>query len=293
MTIFKATTMKFPQLAALVVAVHLGAGGYATAAGPGDLYILTVGVEPELTAKGERDPYALDAVFVRQALVRAETQYKTTHSQVLSGKQATRANVLEALNWLGTSVGEGDVAIVFFSTHGDVDSKKGYRIDLLGSAEAERHAVLWGSELNTALTKVRGRTILLLDTCCAAAVLSAGGGKAPRAALVAACKAEEGSDGQWKRTDRPHGWFVIALCEALGGRADTNQDGIVTLGELNSYLPDRAKQFYREQNAVVSHEKELLELTLARIDRNNPAVTLWPPEPREHAAPPRKGKPEQ
>ena len=269
--------MKFVTAACLFAAIYFLTERVEAFAGHGELYILTVGVEPELTTKDERDPYAGDAVYVRQAFARAETLYTTTHSRVLSGKLATRANVLKALDWLGASVGEGDVAIIFFSTHGDVDPKKGYHIDLFDARETEEEPVLWGSELNTRLAKVRGHTILLLDTCCAGAVLLSGEGQSPRTAVVAACKADEGSDGQWKRKDRPHGWYVIALCEAIGGRADSNQDGIVTLGEVNSYLPDRAKEFYNEQNAVVSVEMELVDLPLAQIDRNSPAVTLWPP----------------
>jgi hypothetical protein len=78
--------------------------------------------------------------------------------------------------------------------------------------------------------------------------------------VVAACTADEGSSGQWKRPDQPHGWFVLALCEALNGLADANGDEVVTLAEVNAYLPDRARQFHREQNAVVF-----------------PAARLWTP----------------
>jgi hypothetical protein len=101
----------------------LPASGYAADEvkdlGSGDLYILSVGVEPRLTAKGKRDPYAGDAWFVRQALAQAEPLYATTHTRVLAGARATRKEVLEALAWLGKSVGERDVAVLFFSTHGD------------------------------------------------------------------------------------------------------------------------------------------------------------------------------
>src|SRR5436853_5855157 len=92
------------------------AAGRADDPRPGDLYILTVGVDPNLTAQCKRDPYAGDAWFVRQALAQAEPLYATTHSRVLAGERATRAGVLEALAWLGKSVAERDVAVIFFST---------------------------------------------------------------------------------------------------------------------------------------------------------------------------------
>jgi hypothetical protein len=263
------------------------AGDRANDLASGDLYILSVGVEPRLTAKGKRDPYAGDAWFVRQALAQAEPLYATTHARVLAGPRANRDEVLEALAWLGKSVGERDVAVLFFSTHGSIAPrgrapKEGFYIDLAGAGVSKKNCVLWGSELHSALGKVRGRTALLLDTCSASGIIPADGSKVHQAAVVASCAVNESSSGQWERTDRPHGWFVIALCEALDGMADTNGDGVVTLAEVTFYLPARAKRLYDKQNAV-SLLGELFDLPLARIDRNRPAVTLWTPKPPKPA----------
>ncbi len=248
----------------------------------GELYVLSVGVEPGLTASGKADPYAGDAWFVRQALAQAEPLYATTHSRVLAGSRATRAAVLDALAWLGTSVGERDVAILFFSAHGSVASpgmapKEGYYLDLAGAGGPEPDCVLWGSELNAALSRVQGRVVLFLDTCSAAAVIPADGLSPRRLAVVASCGADECSGGQWERIDRPHGWFVIALCEALNGSADANGDGVVTLDERTSYVPARAKQFYDKQNAVVFLREPMPDLPLARMDRKRSASELWSP----------------
>jgi len=101
---------------------------------------------------------------------------------------------------------------------------------------------LWGSELNVTLRKIRGRTVLLLDTCSAGGVIQGDEAKGFPAAVVAACGAKEESDGQWKRKDRPHGWFVIALCEALNGMADANRDGVVTLTLVHQLLADPTEQ---------------------------------------------------
>ncbi len=265
--------------------------GRAGGRGPGDLYVLSVGIEPGLTAQGKRDPYAGDAWFVRQAMARAEPLYATAHSRVLAGSRATRAGVLDALAWLGVSVGERDAAVIFFSAHGSIAPRgvapgEGYYIDLAGAGGPEKDCVLWGSELNAALGRVRGRAVLLLDTCSAAAVTPAGGPGAGRAAVVASCGADERSSGQWERADRPHGWFVIALCEAIGGLADVNGDGVVTLAEVTSYVPARAKGFYGKQTAVVSLRGPLLDLPLARVDPDRPAAELWPPGPRTPARDP-------
>src|SRR5947209_4348802 len=125
---------------------HADPMGRADDRGACDLYVLSVGVEPKLTAQGKRDPYAGDAWFVRQALAQAEPLYATTHSRVLAGPRATRAAVLDALAWLGTSVGERDAAVVFFSTHGSIAPrgmapKEGYYIDLAGAGGPEKDGV--------------------------------------------------------------------------------------------------------------------------------------------------------
>src|SRR4051794_18774886 len=110
-----------------------------------DLFILSIGVEPTLTANGERDWYAQDAEYVRQALVRAEPLYDTVHSRVLNGDRATRARVLQALDWLARSVNRTDVVVFFLSGHGDVDPDQGYQIHLAASAtQGEGKDVLWG-----------------------------------------------------------------------------------------------------------------------------------------------------
>lgn len=276
---------------ALAVACWIGAfrrvpdpEGPAEASGSGNLYVLSVGVEPSLTAKGKRDPYAGDAWFVRHALAHAEPLYATTHSWVLAGPRATRTAVLDALDWLATSVGERDVAVVFFSTHGDVAPpglapRVGYYLDLAGAGGLGKDCVLWGSELNAKLDRVQGRTVLFMDTCSAAAAIPADGSNARRLAVVASCGAGEKSSGQWGRADRPHGWFVLALCEALNGSADANGDGVVTLGEVTAYVPARARRLYAKQNAVVSFNQQLLDLPLTRTDLRRFAGDLWPPEP--------------
>ena len=81
------------------------------------------------------------------------------------------------------------------------------------------------------------------------------------------CSETQSTSGQ---TDNPkvlHGFFVPALCEALRGDADTDHDGLVTIGELGNWLPQRATGLSRstcEQDAVVVLPDELASLPLTR-----------------------------
>jgi hypothetical protein len=48
------------------------------------------------------------------------------------------------------------------------------------------------------------------------------------------------------------GAFTVALIERLSGRADTNQDGVVYLNELDTYVTDRVKALTKGQQHPVS-----------------------------------------
>ncbi len=48
------------------------------------------------------------------------------------------------------------------------------------------------------------------------------------------------------------GYFTVALIEALTGKADYNQDGLVYLGEVDAYLSDRVKTLTQGQQHPVT-----------------------------------------
>ena len=268
------TRMLFPiavALIALVLTVPPCSGA--------DLYVLSIGVEPTKTFKGERDLYAGDAVFVSEAFVRSKSLYAHTHRQVVAGKRATREEVLKGLAWLRRSVSAEDVAVVFFSTHGGGDSESGHEVFLYGAVG--EYSPLKSTEIWSALDAVKGRTVVLMDTCTSGGMTPPASQLGKRTAFFAGCTATEETGGQFQRSDRPHGWFVIALCEALLGKADTNGDGVVTLGEVENYLPGRARQFHRAQNAFLVGSKEIRELPLVRIDPVHPATELFTAKKKE------------
>ncbi|MEM7307928.1 MAG: serine hydrolase [Planctomycetota bacterium] len=240
-----------------------------------DLYVLSVGVEPELTARASWDPYSRDARYVAELFTAESTPYASPIVRVISGADATRANVLDGLRWLAESARPQDVALAFFSTHGDVDRSGRYAVSLAvdeEGSESGAHPELWGRELTDELARVRGLPILLLDTCQSGGVLTT---RPERLAVIGASAANEDSDGQWQRPDRPHGWFVMALHEALTGRADADADRAVTLGELAEYLPGRARELNPKQNAVATLPAAMRELALTRVAAS-PPPPLWP-----------------
>lgn len=230
----------------------------------GDLFVLCVGVEPQLSANGKNDPYARDAGHMAAALEAAKPLYRNVHSEVVNGPSATHAAVVRALSNLARSQRENDLAIVFFSTHGSWTAADGYTISL--AKEGRKSGELKGDELLRILSSSRGRVIVLLDTCCAAGVLPRDKASLPRISFLTACKRDEGSSGGGPSKVKPHGCFVVAAVEALQGRADADRNGIVTFGELDGYVPSRAKELYNEQNAVARYRPADASLPLVKVD---------------------------
>jgi hypothetical protein len=245
----------------------------------GRLYVLAVGVEPELSRQKKPDPYARDAEFVRKALVSAESLYESVHSRLVTGPRATCAAVQGGLAWLARETDADAVSVLFFSVHGGHD-EKGYSLSLAG-AEGTDSDALAGSELCGALAKIRGRVIVFVDACESGALAAPELASVHSATVIAACRSRETSSGQEERSDRPHGYFVIALCEALSGLADTDQNGLVTLSEIESYIGTRSRALARRQTPVIRVRPEYDDIALARVDAGSTPQQLWtPPLPR-------------
>jgi hypothetical protein len=261
-------------LAALVLACL---GVFAEDAGDrrqgGRLNILAVGVEPALSRQKKPDPYGRDAEFVRKALVSAESLYESVHSRLLTGPRATRAAVQDGLAWLAREADASAVSVLFFSVHGGHD-EKGYSISL-ALDEGAASDVLLGTELSGALAKIHGRVIVLVDACESGALAAPELASVHSATVIAACRAEQSSWGQEERSDRPHGFFVIALCEALSGLADTDQDGVVTLSELESYIGTRSGALTRQQTPVIRARPDCESVALSRVDGGSTPQQLW------------------
>ena len=87
----------------------------------------------------------------------------------------------------------------------------------------------------------------------------------------------QSTSGQTDDPKIPHGFLVLALCEAMRGDADPDRDGLVMIGELCKWVPQRATGLARstcEQAAVVVLPDDLakLPLTPAMAGEHKP---LW------------------
>jgi len=234
-----------------------------------DLYIFSVGVEAKLLSQGKFDLYSHDARHIAKAFEKAKTPYAKLIPFGIEGKKANTKEVIKGLERLSKEVKKDDVVIFFFSTHGEIEKGKGYYFEL-GPEDQRKRSYLYGDQFNKAISQIAGKVIVLADTCRAEGLIPEK--LTSEVSYIVASKTDQSSYGQEKDIDRPHGYFVNAVCEGLGGLADLNRNRVVTLEELKFYITARTKFLCKEQTAISKLHKDHLGLKLARVDSRNTRI---------------------
>ncbi|MBK6352782.1 MAG: tetratricopeptide repeat protein [Saprospiraceae bacterium] len=179
------------------------------------------------------------------------------HLKVLTNKEATMGQFAAALDWLWEVSKEGDLAIIYFSGHGDVEKKSitqpGYllcwdapsRVYMGGGAFA---LPMFQDVVTTLSAQNKAKVVVITDACRSGKLAgsSVGGSQVTGSNLarqyaneikILSCQPEEYSiEGeQW---GGGRGAFSYNLVNALYGLADGNNDLSVTLQEVGRYLED-------------------------------------------------------
>ena len=220
------------------------------------LYVLAVGISDYQHADFRKLTSAADgAQGIVAALQRQQGRpYTRVETRLLTGSQATRDNIADALDWLQQRVTARDLGVLFLAGHALGDSNAGWAfLPVNADPTRLRRTTVSLAELRSALGAAPGRILAILDTSNPGSafatplstpapdigrvidelssvengvvVLSADGGEAP--------VADGGADS---------GAFAKALIEALDGGAGATGAGTLTLKELGSYMQRRVKQ---------------------------------------------------
>jgi uncharacterized caspase-like protein len=206
---------------------------------------------------------AKDASDVANALMNTQSSeynklgglYAEVLPTYLHDKDATKAEIFQSfdgiqLNMAKDSTGE-DLAVVMFSGHG-VTTKHGfyllpYGVDIRTQAEIEATAIpLAEFRAQVETLAAHGRVLLLLDACHSGAatadgaqlaanadVLSEGLAHLSNVTVLTSSKAQEVSheDPKWG-----NGAFTKVVLAAMGGDADENHDGLISMSEMTNYV---------------------------------------------------------
>ncbi len=238
------------------------------------LYVLAIGVSEYSDSSIENLVYAdQDAEDFVKAIKRQQGGlYKEVVPMLRRNHEATRSEVLDGLDWLRSRTGPRDLAILFLSGHGRTE--RGRYIFLPHDADISRFesTSIKGSDFKEYLGDIAGKAIMFNDTCRGGAVLA---GQSvvlmadmdrvanefvdanPGVVVLSSSTGRQPSkeDPKWK-----NGAFTEALIEAIGSvHADYDEDGLLTIVELELYLSVRVKALTGGKQKPVTTKPQAVE----------------------------------
>jgi len=191
-----------------------------------------------------------DATALAEELNRQRGRlYKAAEVTTLTNDQATRENVIAALDSLASQVTGADTVVLFFAGHGWRTEEWSF---YFATHEFNRHdvagtALAWGDVVER-LTRLPGRSkrvLVLLDACY-------GGSAATNEELVKAVlranvgvmvfASSKGREFSVEKSELGHGAFTKAVLEALSGQAAPKDKKTVPLRKFVDYVQDRVAE---------------------------------------------------
>jgi Tfp pilus assembly protein PilF len=228
----------------------------------GETYAVVIGISDYQDSTKRLNFAHKDALaFADYLRSKAGGMIPESHIQVLTDSQATLAGVALALDWLTRVCKEDDRAIIYFSGHGDVETKLYSDIGYLLCWDAPSRVYIGGGALDLRIfqniitslaTHNKSKILVILDACRSGTLAGnfIGGAQATASNLakqwvneikILSCQPDQDSheDIIW---GGGRGVFSYYLEEGLYGFADHNQDSWITLLELGRYLEDHVME---------------------------------------------------
>jgi WD40 repeat protein len=245
----------------------------------GDLFVLAIGVSDYVRSDYRLGLAAKDAQDFANTLRQQEgKQYRKVHVRVLANRDATRASILREFEWLRQSASPTDVAMLFMAGHGLNDALGQYYF-LPADGQHERLAAtaLPQGVIVSTLSKVRGKTLLFLDTCFAGASLGALSkvGRQTEKMMndlsssengVVVFASSTGQDESEEKAEWGNGAFTKVLIEGLAGKADFTRVGQVTFAALNLFLSEGVARLTQgRQRPVFISPRGIPDFALVRL----------------------------
>ena len=270
---------RYAWVAAVALSVGWGAGQLA-AAGP-RRHAVIVGINdyadkaiPDLKY-AESDAKAVYATLTDPAVGRFDKSNVT----LLLGKAATPSAIKAALYKL-RGVDKDDLVVVFYSGHGAKEGDEAFWVTQNADRKALPATSLTNSEIRKYLARIPSqRLVVLLDCCYAASTVKksladpkklfgqfAGKG---RVTIAGSSDSQEALEYE----DKKSGVFTYFLVQGLGGKADSNSDGVVTFDEIWTYLGHNVRKASVKQGGL--HEPVIISdsgVTPQFLLTFNPAV---------------------
>ncbi len=226
-------------------------------------YVLSVGINLYKNPKMTLNYAQPDAASFSKMMDERGTQlYKNIELHTLYDADASRANILKALDDLSGKVQQEDVFIFYYAGHGSMVDNQFFFIPTESSrlydlSSLERDAIEAGL-LQDKFKNIKAlKQLIVMDACQSGASveLLATRGAAEEKAIAQLSRsagihvmASAGSEQfATEFSELGHGLFTYLLIKALKGDADgAPKDGKVTIYELKSYLDDQVPELTRK-----------------------------------------------
>src|SRR5262245_31517734 len=183
--------------------------------------------------------------------------FPSSQLTLLTNQAATLSAVRSALGTtLPRSAEPDDLVVIFFAGHGVVEGERdGYLLAHDSDPQNLYATALQLSELNRIITeRLKARTVILIADACHSGQLgwtSRGMaddiminryleeiGKSGKGVFRLLASRQDQRSYEGKNWGGGHGVFTWFLLEGLGGKADSDKDGVVRVGELLNYLSE-------------------------------------------------------
>jgi uncharacterized caspase-like protein len=205
--------------------------------------------------------------------------FDTVTIRELYNADATRREIIQALEWLKTESTQHDVVVLFVAAHGYNQEENYYLLPYDGDPLGLRGTAVNWNDFVDILGSLPSRVLFFLDSCHSGqlgadmlAQVTRRGTEIDNTEAIRELSSNEygviilaASTGQEAALELPewqHGAFTQALLEGFQeGRADLTPDQIIYLTEITHYLTERVKELTGGQQ----HPTSLIPSTISRL----------------------------
>lgn len=223
------------------------------------LYVLSIGISQYKDARLKLGLASKDARDFAGALLKQKgSLYRDVVTKILTDAEATKDNILDALEWIQKETTSKDVAMIFLAGHGVNDSAGIYYYLPVGvDTEKLKRSGVPFTDIKNTITAIAGKALFFVDTCHSGNVMGNRRAVADISGVVnELASAENGvvvfasSTGNQFSLEDPrwgNGAFTKALIEGLNGKADYSGKGKITINMLDLYISERVKELTKGQ----------------------------------------------
>ena len=244
------------------------------------LAVLSVGIAAYRDAAIRLSLPAKDARDFAAALqLQRGRLYQDVAATVLTDQSATRDRIEQELERLVASVGPDDLAFVFLAGHGVTTNAGNYFfLPWESNPETVLSSAVPESMIRSALSRIRGKVLLFVDTCHAGSAIGSfvttnrdltrlGNDLASSENGIVVFASSTGRQLSEENDAWGNGAFTRAVVDGLSGKADLQRSGRVTFKALDLYVSDAVSRLTEgRQTPVTISPIGVPDFTVARSD---------------------------